>query len=352
MVSGAVLLLGVLFVLWIILWWRSLLTPESSATCIVITCDNGNLLSFWRSLPAGGYIREETERRFNLPTCFFATDLHGHCDRYETLVASITRERPDAVFLGGDLLPRSMFSLTPVNPDQPDFFKEYLLPAFTKTRDLLHSEYPVIFLILGNDDPRWQEGSFQAGSAQGLWHYVHGQKLTLKRFPVYGYACIPPTPFLLKDWERYDVSRYVPPGCISPEDGQRSVPTDETRVKWGTIQRDLDSLAGEEPLDRAVFLFHTPPYDTALDRVALHEKTYEHVALDVHVGSIAVRRFIEERQPLLTLHGHVHESTRLTGEWKIRLGRTVCINGAHDGPELALVRFDLESPWDATRELL
>jgi len=34
------------------------------------------------------------------------------------------------------------------------------------------------------------------------------------------------------------------------------------------------------------------------------------------VGSIAVRRFIEERQPLLTLHGHIHESARLTGDWR------------------------------------
>lgn len=37
--------------------------------------------------------------------------------------------------------------------------------------------------------------------------------------------------------------------------------------------------------------------------------------MDVHVGSIALRRFIEARQPLLTLHGHVHESARLTGSW-------------------------------------
>ena len=287
-----------------------------------------------------------------LRTCFFATDLHGHCDRYEKLIAAIARERPGAVFLGGDLFPRSMFSYTRLNPDQPDFLRDYLVPAFTKARQVLGSEYPVIFLILGNDDPRWQEEQFQANRTLGLWHYVHGQKFTLNSFSVYGYSCVPPTPFLLKDWECYDISRYVPPGSVSPEEGRRSLPADESRIKWGTIQRDLDSLVGEEPLDRAVFLFHTPPHDTPLDRAALDGKTYEHVALDLHVGSIAVRRFIEERQPLLTLHGHIHESTRLTGQWKIRLGRTVCINGAHDGPELALVRFDLESPWDATRELL
>jgi Icc-related predicted phosphoesterase len=78
----------------------------------------------------------------------------------------------------------------------------------------------------------------------------------------------------------------------------------------------------------------------------------EHVPLDVHVGSIAIRRFIEERQPLVTLHGHVHESARLSGAWRDRIGRTHLFSAAHDGPELALVRFDLEDPGSATRELI
>ncbi len=287
-----------------------------------------------------------------MSTCFFATDLHGHVDRYEKLLASVVCERPTAVFLGGDLLPRATFTPPQVHRRQTDFVNDYLVPTFTRTRDTLGVDYPDIFVILGNDDPRLEEESFITAATDGLWHYVHQQKLFLGAFPIYGLAYVPPTPFLLKDWERYDVSRHVPPGCISPEEGYRSVAAEESEIKWGTIQKDLASLAGEDPLGRAVFLFHTPPCDTSLDRAALDGKTYEHVALDVHVGSIAVRRFIEERQPLLTLHGHVHEAARITGEWKIRIGRTVCINGAHDGPELALVRFDLESPEAATRELL
>jgi Icc-related predicted phosphoesterase len=213
-------------------------------------------------------------------------------------------------------------------------------------------DYPDIFLILGNDDPRREEEGFVAAAADGLWHYIHGQKRRLADFVIYGLAYVPPTPFLLKDWERYDVSRYVPPGCVSPEEGRRSVPAEESEIKWATIQKGLASLVGEDALDRAVFLFHTPPCDTPLDRAALDGKTYEHVPLDLHVGSIAVKQFIEERQPLLTLHGHVHEAARLTGEWKIQIGRTICINGAHDGPELALVRFELDSPETATRDLL
>jgi Icc-related predicted phosphoesterase len=279
------------------------------------------------------------------------TDLHGHADRYDKLFTAIVRDRPNAVFIGGDLLPK-MTSPLAGDEGQIDFVDGYLLPAFARTRNVLGPSYPEVFLILGNDDRRQQEKSFQTASTQSFWHYAHGRKFTLGSFSVYGYACVPPTPFLLKDWECYDVSRYVPPSCVSPEEGRRSVPADEYGIKWGTIRRELHVLVGNDPLDRAVFLFHTPPYDTALDRAALDGKTYDHVPLDVHVGSIAVRRFIEERQPFLTLHGHVHEAARLTGEWKIRLGRTVCINGAHDGPELALVRFDLESPRNATRELL
>jgi uncharacterized protein len=286
-----------------------------------------------------------------LPTCFFATDLHGQTDRYEKLTASIIKDRPVAVFLGGDLLPRSTFSA--MQSEQADFLDDYLVPAFARTRDALGLDYPDVFLILGNDDPRCEEERFvAAAAANGYWHYIHQQKFLFEAFPIYGLAYVPPTPFLLKDWERYDVSRYVPPGCVSPEEGYRSMPAEESEIKWATIQKDLASLVGEDPLDRAVFLFHTPPCDTPLDRAALDGKTYEHVPLDVHVGSVAVQRFIEERQPLLTLHGHVHEAARLTGEWKIQIGRTVCINGAHDGPELALVRFDLDSPEAATRDLL
>ncbi len=287
-----------------------------------------------------------------MPLCFFVTDLHGVADRYAKLFASIIAEHPDAVFLGGDLLPRGSSLLTGAETEHADFVIDYLVSSFTKLREELHSKYPALFVILGNDDPRCEEPEILNAAKNGLWSYMHGHKAEFADFNVYGYACVPPTPFLLKDWERYDVSRYVDPGCISPEQGRRSVATEENDVKWGTIAKDLDSMVSDDSLKHAIFLFHTPPYDTPLDRAALDGKTHEHVALDVHVGSIAVRRFIERRQPLLTLHGHVHEAARLTGQWKTRLGRTVCINGAHDGPELALVRFDPEWPDDASRQLI
>ncbi|MEW6743906.1 MAG: hypothetical protein AB1486_14225 [Planctomycetota bacterium] len=122
--------------------------------------------------------------------------------------------------------------------------------------------------------------------------------------------------------------------------------------RFTTIKSDLASLAGSDSLERSIFLFHTPPHDTALDLVAFPSKVVDHAPLDPHVGSIAVRRFIEQRQPLLTLHGHIHESARLTGKWRDRIGRTPIFSAAHDGPELALVSFDLEDLDRGTRELL
>ena len=281
--------------------------------------------------------------------CFFATDLHGRIDRYEKLFSLIADERPRALFLGGDLLPRASYYARH-EEEYADFVQDYLIPGFQRLRELMAESYPAVFLILGNDDPKSDEPSFM--DSAGAWQYLHARKATLGSFQLYGYACVPPTPFLLKDWERYDLSRYVDPGCISPEEGRRTVPADAEDVKWGTIQQDLAKLVNGDALDRAIFLLHTPPYDTPLDRAALDGRSYDHVPLDVHIGSIAVRRFIELRQPLLTLHGHVHESARLTGEWKTQIGCTVCINGAHDGPELAIVRFDPETPAEAVRELI
>jgi uncharacterized protein len=287
-----------------------------------------------------------------MPLCFFVSDLHGHTTRYRKLFGAIEAERPETVLLGGDLFPSGLLSGHALEPGHENFVESVLAAGFEGLRERLGAAYPRVFIILGNDDPRFEEAAILDLATGGLWEYVHNRKVRWRDLTVYGYANVPPTPFRLKDWERYDVSRFVDPGSISPEEGFRSVPAPEGEVRWRTIAMDLEELVASEDASRAVFLFHAPPYRTLLDRAGLDGRTVDHAPLDVHVGSIAIRRFIEARQPLATLHGHVHESARLTGAWRDRIGRTVCLSAAHDGPELALVRFDLQSPAGATRELL
>src|SRR5256885_3557919 len=57
--------------------------------------------------------------------------------------------------------------------------------------------------VCSSDLPRRREEDFVAAAGDGLWHYVHAQKSLLGNFAIYGLAYVPPTPFLLKDWERY-----------------------------------------------------------------------------------------------------------------------------------------------------
>jgi Icc-related predicted phosphoesterase len=78
--------------------------------------------------------------------------------------------------------------------------------------------------------------------------------------------------------------------------------------------------------ERAIFNLHVPPYDTTLDKAALVNDDLTYVThggepVEGPVGSLAVRQIIEEYQPMLALHGHIHESRGVT-----RLGRTLCIN--------------------------
>lgn len=300
--------------------------------------------------PGGQY--GESGGAKSMKRCFFVSDLHGRPSRYDALVRAVEHERPDAVFIGGDLLPHAFLHRAASSGESDDFIGGFVAPRLRNLKATLADRYPRLFVILGNDDPKADEAACVELVREELWSYVHESRVEFRGHSVYGYANVPPTPFQCKDWERYDVSRYVPPGSLSPEEGWRSQDIAPNIVKYATIKDDIDRLAGDAPLENAIFLFHTPPFETHLDRVAHDGKMVEGVPLDLHVGSIAVRRFVEARQPLLTLHGHIHESARLTGSWRDRIGRTHMFSAAHDGPELALVHFDLDDLENAERRLI
>jgi Icc-related predicted phosphoesterase len=280
--------------------------------------------------------------------CYFVSDLHGRDSRWQKLFARIENAPPEAVFIGGDIMPFGN------GRDIPDvsFISEYLYENLSKLKGKLGGKYPQIFIIPGNDDPAMDFDNITALEAELLLQNIHNTKSRLGSIDIYGYAMIPPSPFQLKDWEKYDVSRYADPGCIHPTDGIRSKHTDKKEILYSTIADDLEELTGDNDLSQSIFLFHSPPYETSLDRAANDGKSIDHVPLDLHVGSIAIRRFIESRQPMLTLHGHIHEAARITGSYWEMLGNTLMLQGAHDGGGLSLITFDAGNPADHKRELI
>jgi len=287
-----------------------------------------------------------------MKSLFFVSDLHGSFEQYKKLFNLIEKEKPEAVFLGGDLLPSGLFALTSSSHTTGDFIEDILINGFSNLKKKLANNYPRVFLILGNDDGKGDEDAIIAGDQLGLWEYIHNKRVQFGDYSIYGYSYVPPSPFMLKDWERYDVSRYTDPGCVPPEEGAHFKKVDRKKLIFKTIKKDLALLTEDHDLSKSIFLFHTPPYDTYLDRAGLDGKMIDHVPLDVHVGSIAVKQFIEERHPKITLHGHIHESASITGHWNEKVGETIAMSAAHDGKELALVRFDPDDPQNCTRELI
>lgn len=277
----------------------------------------------------------------------FVSDLHGSIPRYQQLFRIIKNETPDAVFFGGDLLPLHL--------DKHRSMKEFIEKIIFSELKTIRRDYDErirFFVIMGNDDPRIYESLFLQAEKKGLLDYSNQKTISYKKMYVSGYAFIPPTPFQLKDWERYDVSEFIDVGAVSLEQGKRTfkVPLDE--IKYSTIAEDLALLSKQSPARKTIYLFHSPPYNSLLDHADLFGKKVDHAPMDVHVGSIAIQRFIQEHQPLITLHGHVHESTYITGSWRIKTDKTYSFTAAHNGPELAVVRFDTMHLDEATRELI
>src|SRR5256886_2196619 len=93
----------------------------------------------------------------------------------------------------------------------------------------------------------------------------------------------------------------------------------------------LRALANQlERPETSIFNLHVPPYDSGLDRAPQLKPDLTPVytggqPVPIPVGSIAVRRLIEEVQPLLALHGHIHESRGET-----RIGRTLALNSGSE----------------------
>ncbi|PLT32684.1 metallophosphoesterase [Bacillus sp. V5-8f] len=97
------------------------------------------------------------------------------------------------------------------------------------------------------------------------------------------------------------------------------------------LAEKVNRLASQvKNMNKCVFNIHIPPYDTDLDQGTLYDSDLKPV-LDGDslatgpAGSKAVREAIENYQPLLALHGHVHESRGVT-----HIGKTVCINAGTD----------------------
>ncbi len=93
---------------------------------------------------------------------------------------------------------------------------------------------------------------------------------------------------------------------------------------------------------KSIFNFHCPPYNTHLDLAPKLDKTLRPVVTAgtvemIHVGSKAIRDAEKEYQPMMGLHGHIHESYASD-----KLGDTVVVNPGSEYGEGILRGYIIE----------
>jgi Icc-related predicted phosphoesterase len=129
---------------------------------------------------------------------------------------------------------------------------------------------------------------------------------------------------------------FVEGECVSLDGVHEMITTGYSNpTPWNT-ERELSEADMESRLEamwakvedpqNAVAVIHAPPVNTALDEAPelgpdLSMQTGPGGLKMTHVGSAAVRAWVERAQPLCGLHGHVHESKATES-----IGRTLCVN--------------------------
>jgi len=297
-------------------------------------------------------------------------DLHGNLKLYELLLRVADSWRIASIFIAGDLAPRGGFRTIEGDETgdlvalQAEFFRRELFPLLESF--FLTHQHTHVYAIFGNDDCRANEEMVRRfDEATPNFHLLNDRCVMLQDsrdmhtfFPdevpllsVVGYPYVPPGAGLLLDWVKHENRMAIQPLGEDPcaDLLERGVWTTDRRPQ-STIHEDLADLPGvveaeaEYVPERAIHLFHSPPYDTPLDWVPPRGQ-HEFLRLPDHVGSVEVRRFIERTQPHLVLCGHCHESVVL-GSYQATLGNTPCVNpGSQEHIDvLSLVQFDVYQP--------
>jgi Icc-related predicted phosphoesterase len=190
-------------------------------------------------------------------------------------------------------------------------------------------------------DPAQVEQTFGRVIREGLQRWV---KLAEERLDE-GARCYvmlgnDDTPGLADELRGSETMVYAEDGVVELPGGYQMISFGySTPTPWDTpremseeaIGAALETLASSvESLDRAIFNIHCPPRGTHLDQAPELDASFRPVNTAgapsvISVGSQAVRGAMERFQPLLGLHGHVHECAA-----GVRIGSTLCINPGSD----------------------
>ena len=277
---------------------------------------------------------------------FFATDIHGSEICWRKFLNAAAFYKADVVVLGGDVTGKVMVPIVAHTGYWQVVLRGETLRMETqaeldaiKTRIRNTGSYPALVTPDELTELSAEEGAidrrFTTEMVQSLdrWMDMADGKLAKSDIP-----CI------LNGgnddiWEIDDIIEASPSvsfgeGKMLDLDGFHLISMGWTNpTPWDTFReapeeelaRKIEAITSQIPdMERAIFNFHAPPFGTGLDDAPALDDSLRPMhggAVMKPVGSTAVRDAILAHQPMLSVHGHIHESRGIK-----RMGRTLAIN--------------------------
>lgn len=267
----------------------------------------------------------------------YVTDLHGDKSKYRKSLDIAVEEGISVIVNGGDMLPK----LGERHLEQPLFINGFLRDYFLELQ-----EHNIICLaMLGNDDLLAVDALFEKVCGEfGNVHNIAGKKVCVGGYEFIGMNHILDHPFSCKD-RVVTETHYIPQRQLSPVAGISNEYGYDRIYNWLEYSRTelphmddiLKKLPEPENPQKTVYVMHMPPAGLRLGQLLYQ---------DLDIGSADIYGFLKEKQPLLSLHGHIHEAPDTEkGKWINQIRRTACIQTGQtelDDKDMAYAELDLQ----------
>jgi len=283
----------------------------------------------------------------------FATDVHGSEPTFKKFINAGKMYGAHALVLGGDITGKMV---VPIIEQQDGTYRSYFLGQEQKSKskeDLVYLEKRILttgFYSLHTDPKGYEELEASEDKRKKLFDELMRKRLEywmqLAEERLKGTECIcyvtggnddeQDVVELIKDTEHVrnpdgkvihidEIHEMASLGWGNPTPWKTPRECDDEE-----LARKVEEMISKiNDIQNAIFNFHIPPLDSELDTAPkLDTSSYPPKPVVVGgqtvmygAGSKAIKESIEKHQPLLGLHGHIHES-----KGTVKIGRTLCMN--------------------------
>jgi len=289
---------------------------------------------------------------------FFTTDVHGSEVCFMKFLNAAKAYKANAIILGGDITGKMIIPLVPKADKTYTVYGGDAIGTFDvsdveeiKKKIMGSGYYPYIMSDQEYDHMRTEKDELDTLFSELMkqqverWNNIAEERLKGTEVKCYispgnddrfiidsviggGSSVVNPEDQVV-DIGGYEMitSGFVPP---TPWNTSRECSEEE-------LARKIENMTTKvQAMPKCIFNIHTPPHNSKLDEAPLLDENLRPIQkggspVIAAVGSTAVRTAIEKHQPLMGLHGHIHE-----GRGAQKIGKTLCLNPGSEYGEAVL----------------